>query len=169
MRSGLPGKLRKRWQQLGRARRFRIGTGAVPLLPGLEGPATFHAVDSIMPAAEPVAQIEDLFCRYLSARLRGRAVFGRGYYNWPVCTGLAALWLAVAVTGWLARCLAAAEGKQTLSFDGLARALGVVDRAATRSPSLGTLAERARVAYLLRDDGIARLVNRYRPLETGGG
>ena len=44
---------------------------------------------------------------------------------------------------------------------GVARALAIVDRAATGLPAWGTMAERARVTFLFADDGIARLANEY--------
>ena len=46
----------------------------------------------------------------------------------------------------------------------VARALGMVDRAATRLPSLGTAAERARARFLADDDGVARLLYEYAPV-----
>jgi lysine-N-methylase len=163
MRAGPIGKLRKRWQQLQMARQFRAGVGPAPPLPGFSGGVTFEAIEGIEAAGDDDARrIEDLLCRYLCGRLRGRSVFGRGYYNWPIFGGLAALWLSVAVAGWLARYEAAAEGEATLTYDNAAHALAVVDRAATRLPSLGSVAERTRAAFLLREDGIARLVNDYR-------
>ena len=163
MRSGPYGRLRKRWQQLRMAKRFRAASGAVPPLRGFRGDATFEAVECVKPATDGAAQIEDLLCRYLYARLNGRSVFGKGYYDWPVFSGLAALWLSVAAAGWLARYAAATDGKATLSFDEVAHAIGVVDRAATRLPSIGSMAERTRIAYLLRNDAIARLIGDYRP------
>jgi Fe-S-cluster containining protein len=164
MRAGMFGKLGKRWRQLRMARRFLRGSGHVPPLPGFEGPATFEAVASVNPADDDAHEVDDLLCRYLFARLQGRSVFGKGYYDWAVFSGLAALWLSVAAAGWLGRYAAATAGGNTLSFDDLAHAFGVVDRAATRLPSLGTMAERTRVAYLLRNDGVARLVSEYRPV-----
>jgi hypothetical protein len=67
----------------------------------------------------------------------------------------------VAAAGWLARLAAAGSGRSTLSFEDAALAIAVVDRAATRLPALGTLAERTRVGYLLEDDGVARLLSAY--------
>jgi len=78
-----------------------------------------------------------------------------------VVNGLTALWLSVAAAGWLARYIAAADGKPSVSWKDSAAAVGVVDRAATRLPVLGTFSERARVSYLLRDDGVPRLLYAY--------
>ena len=93
-----------------------------------------------------------------------QSVFGSGYYGWSVFAGLAALWLSVAAAGWLAQYQVACDGRTSLTVQDVIHALGVVDRAATRAPSLGTVAERVRVSYLLRDDGVARLLAAYAPL-----
>jgi hypothetical protein len=160
-RSGLGKRLGKRWQQLRSARRFLKGQGVVPRLPGFDREVTFEAVESVGPAVERRDEIGDLLGRYLTARLEGRSVFGDGYYGWPVCSGLTALWLSVATAGFLARYVAATAERTSLGFEDVARALGMVDRAATRLPSLGTTAERARAMFLAGDDGVARLLHEY--------
>lgn len=164
MRSGFAGRLRKRWQQLHSARRFLRGAGIVPALLGFVGDATFETVESVGPALEETQDsrdIEGLLVRYLTARLEGRSVFGDGYYGWSVVSGMAALWLSVAVAGWLARRAAAGDHRSAVSLTDAAHALGQVDRAATRLPALGAMSERARIAYLLKDDGLARLISEY--------
>ncbi len=161
MRAGPMDRWRHRWFQLRCARRFRQGTGPVPRLPGASEDPTFAQVASVAPAGEQLVQIESLLLRYVLGRLTGRSVFGEGYYGWPIFSGLAALWLSIAAAGWLARYQAAAQGRPALSFDDVAVAIGVVDRAASRLPVLGILAERARINYLLGDDGLARLTCAY--------
>ncbi len=156
-------RLGKRWLQLRRSRRFLSGRGLAPRLPGIENDTTFEALRSVEPAVEEPERIENLLERYLTARLSGRSVFGEGYFGWPVFTGLAALWLSVASAGWLARYVAAADGRTTAEFEDVARAIRVVDRAATRLPALGTVAERTRVRYLSSEDGVGRLLRAYEP------
>jgi len=162
IRKGLLARLMKRWQQLNTARRHRIGRGAIPPLPLLGGGAMYEAVEAVEPAAEGEDLIRRLVERYLLARLTGRSVFGAGYYGWPAPDGLAALCLSTAAIGWLARYVAAVRGKNSVSFDAVAAALGVVDRAATRLPALGTASEKTRLCFLDGDDGLARLISAYR-------
>ena len=161
-RANVVARYARRWRQLGNARRFLRGSGVVPHLPGFTGGPTFDRVEAVRPAVEEREAIEDLVYRYLQARLQGRSVFGRGYYGWDVFVGLTALWLSIVVVGWLARYGAAGAGREAITLDDVGTAIGVVDRAASRVPALGTFAERARITYLLRDDGIARLVAAYR-------
>lgn len=162
LRKGLLARLMKRWQQLGTARRHRIGKGAIPPLPLLGGDAMYEAVEAVEPAGEGEDLIKRLVERYLLARLSGRSVFGAGYYGWPVPEGLAALCLSTAAIGWLARYVAAVRREKSVSFDAVAAALGIVDRAASRLPALGTAAEKTRLYYLDGDDGLARLIGAYR-------
>lgn len=161
LRRGFWGRLRKRKQQLNFAKRFLHGEGDVPILPGFSSTPTFAQVESIIPATENVSAIQDLTKRYIIARLSSRSVFGSGYYGWHIFPGLSALWLSVAVAGWLARFSAACSNRTAITYDDVAHALGIVDRAATRLPALGLFSERARVLYLLQDEGIVRLIHQY--------
>ncbi len=164
MRSGLGDRWSKRWQQLRSAKRFLRGNGAVPNLPGVDTEVTFESVDAVGPAVERKDEIADLIRRYLTARIEGQTLFGGGFYGWPVFAGLGALWLSMAAAGWLARYQAAVERRSSISFEDFATALGIVDRAATRLPALGTMAEKARVSFLFGDDGLARLTTAYAAL-----
>jgi lysine-N-methylase len=166
MRSGLGGRWAKRWQQLHSAKQFLRGEGIVPNLPGFDTQVTFESVEAVGPAVERREEIADLVRRYLSARIEGRTVYGGGFYGWSVFAGLGAMWLSTAAAGWLARYHAAVERRTSISFQDYALALGIVDRAATRLPALGTMTEKARVSYLMGDDGLARLMMAYAVLES---
>ena len=161
MQAGLLRQVGKRWRQLRDARCFLKGKGRLPQLPGLAGEAAFETIESVGPAIDHRRDIEDLALRYLTARLEGRSVFGDGYYGWPVFGGLAALWMSLAAASWLARCSATLKGTCSVSVEDIGKALGMVDRAATRLPALGTMTERARISYLWKDDGMARLIHAY--------
>jgi hypothetical protein len=163
-RAGRLSRWRRRSHQVRAAKSFLQGEGVVPTLPGISGSATFESVGRIRLQETDSEAIADLLDRYLLARLLGQSVFGAGYYGWPAVSGWGALWLSVAVAGWLARLRAASEGRVTLTSADAGLALGVVDRAATRLPALGTFAERTRLAYLFRDDGLARLIHEFAPV-----
>lgn len=159
-------RISRRWTQLTAARQLRRGVGLAPPLPDLGAGASFADIESVRPATADAARIEDLLTRYLSARLLGRSVFGSGYYGWAVTSGFSALWLSVAAAGWLSRYAAASTGCGEVTFGCFAAALAVVDRAASRVPSLGTHTERTRIKYLHLDDGVARLVSACFPTKT---
>lgn len=166
MRAGIFSRMGRRLHQLAAARHFLAGRGQVPPLPGFAGGVSFAEVESVSAARDDVNAIEHLLIRYVLARIQGCSVFGAGYYGWPVLAGLNALWCSVAVVGWLARLYTAGEGRTVLTAEDVSRAVGVVDRAATRAPSVGGPAERARTAYLAGSDGVAGLVCAYWPTET---
>lgn len=161
LRGGMASRFRKRWQQLHKAKLFLRGDGIVPDIPGIDGTATFGEVHRVPPASGVQPRTDDLLRRYLTARIAGRTTFAAGYYDWPMVAGLTACLLSVAAAGWIARLRAASSGRAAFDFTDVAAALGIVDRAATRLPALGTLAERTRIAYLQSDDGVARLVHCY--------
>lgn len=161
LRAGVLSRWGRRWRQLRAARRFRHGAGMAPRLPGYTQDASFAAIEAVRPAGDEGAACAELLQRYLIARVEGRTICGEGYYGWGVVPGLAALCAAVAAAGWLARYHAAVAGREELTFENVGEGLAMVDRAATRAPALGTVAERARLAYLIRDDGLARVAAAY--------
>lgn len=151
------GRLSQRLRQLNAARKMRKGRGTLPPIPGISMSATFEQIEAVSPATREALRINDLLRRYLIARLEGDAIFGPGYYGWPIVDGLAGLILAIACTGWLARCIAAGAGRDQLGFSDAATAIGIVDRAATRLPALGTWTERSRIRYLAAQDALPGL------------
>ena len=162
---GLFGRLAYRFDQLGRARRLASGVGEIPrLVRGLAG-GTFEQVEQVRRDETLTAEeCEAMLTRYLRARIVGRTAFGHGFYGWPVLDGLRALLLAIAVIGWVTRYVAVGAGRTTFARADLVRALGVVDRNATRSPELGSRSARLRLRYLTPEQGILRLLGAY-PLE----
>ncbi len=160
LRSGFIGQLRKRWQQLSAARRFLAGKSSVPSLQGITGQCTFDAVDAVIPLPQ-AKKVDELIQRYLLSRITSQSFFGSGYYGWPLAAGLGALTASVSVIGWLARLNCAARGCNQLQWEDVAQAVAIVDRAATRLPSVGSAAERARIRYLSVEDGLARLCQCY--------
>lgn len=154
--------VKTRWGQLRRAGAMGRGRGGVPAIRGVEGMASFEAVDRV--AADPRLSDRDvsgLVVRWLVARLEGRVVFGPGYYEYSVAEGLAAMLVGVCCAGWLARCIAATDGRGTFSRGDVEKSIGLVDRGAGRVPELGARSGRLRVRYLLEGDGVARLLTMY--------
>jgi len=166
LRGGAMRRFALRFDQLRRGTIFRKGQGVVPFLPGC-GPGQavrFEQVERIVPDPADAPRTAELLSRYVVARLAGRTVFGAGYYDRSVVGGLSALWLSITSVGWIARYLCARRGAEMFSFDDVSSALGVVDRAATRLPALGTTAERARSRFFQENDGLPRAVRALSPL-----
>lgn len=164
LRQGFLGRTSKKLDQLARAKKFLRGVEFVPEIPGIEGEARFEYVSQISPnqPEEEPDRVDDLLRRYLLARVAGRTIAGEGYFGWNLREGLTALCLSVAAAGFLARVAAAAGRSVTVRFEDAAKAIGLIDRAVSRLPSLGGKVEILRAGYLSEDDGVARLVDAFR-------
>ncbi|HVP12840.1 MAG TPA: YkgJ family cysteine cluster protein [Phycisphaerae bacterium] len=157
--------MKYRFNQLARARRLASGSGVLPtLVRGIDAgeEMTFARLEAVVPDPGLDAYAcEDLLTRYLRARLLGRAAFGRGYYGWPILGGFVALLLAVPIAAWLTRYVAAAAGRSTYVLEDIVRAIGILDRNASRVPELGRRTAAMRLRYLTADHGILRLILAY--------
>ncbi len=161
MQSGTMRKAKRIMQQWRASARFRKGRGRVPQLQD-DNPVSFEQVEAIGPAGEADAElISDLISRYLCARLQSGNVAGNAYYGWTLFDGLQALFLSVAAISWLARLQAARNGHARLVFEDFVFAVGCADRAAGRSPSLGTAPERLRTRHLTTHGELQRLFTSY--------
>jgi len=172
------GRVRTILSQLWRSRRFSRGRGSVPDI-GSVWPrgATFEAVERVVPAGASAERgaVDDLITRWLRATLLGGRAWGAGFYGWAMNEGAAAMVLNLAAVGWLSRGHAAArqgcdeggagigstsrdDARGEVGLEDVAAALGRIDRSAGRARWLGGHAERLRLEYLSRDDGLRRLV-----------
>lgn len=141
-------------------RRFGRGVGDVgPIAAGWPVELRFEMVDRVSPARDPrqVREIDALTMRYLRSRIINGRAWGPGYYGLPIVTGLEALWLMWAATGWLARLHAGASGRGEVTMVDVEAALLRTDRAAGRAPWLGARGEQLRLAWLATGDGLRRL------------
>jgi lysine-N-methylase len=160
--ASFPKTLVYRWDQLRRARRMAAGHGAIPRLGPLEVGSDFEAFQRVEADPNlPAQPCDSLMTRYLEQRVACRTAFGPAYYGWPILDGLQSLLLAVAVIGWLARCLAVAGGRSVYGFDEIVRAVGLVDRTAGRAPGLGAASARLRLRYLTQNQGLLSLIRAY--------
>lgn len=173
--AGAPSRARATVQQLLRSMRWQHGRhGAVVPSIGMGWPsgARFGSVDAMPSAADSddCASIDELVTRWLRARVEGGRVWGSGAYGWSAVDGTAALALAVASVGWVARWHAAACGRGKVTLADMQAAVGRIDRTAGRAPWLGGSTERWRIAYLLRDNGVRRVLHEqwFSPAHMGG-
>jgi hypothetical protein len=151
-------RLARRWRVLRSAHTFRRGKGRVPRSRGLPTDVPFARIEAAAPATQDAELIAALLTRYVRARLQSHGWFGRGYHGWPLFDGLRGLWASIAVTGWVARWLAAGDERPVLCFEDVVRAIGIVDRATLQLPASRRMTTRLRVQYLAGDDGLLRLM-----------
>jgi hypothetical protein len=158
------GRLRSVLGQFRRSRRFASGRGEAPSIgAGWPEVRDLAAVARVGPASDPgeAALIDDLITRWLRATVLGGRAWGPGFYGWGAIPGLSAMLLNVAVAGWLARLHAAGRARSEIGIADVRAAVGRVDRTSGRAVWLGSTAERLRLRYLQRDEGLRRLINAY--------
>lgn len=179
--AGAPGRVMATIDQLRRSRLWRKGRAAskVPLVfqqtrtvqqPMASAPSTsddsrsagcsFGDVEKVGPlgalCTDP--ECDSLLTRWLRATLEGGRAWGVGYYGWSGVDGIGAMAVSVAAVGWLSRAHAASHARTQVGLSDVRAALGRIDRTAGRAVWLGTTAERLRLAYLVRDDGLRAII-----------
>lgn len=153
--------------------RFSRGKGNIPFVNSPYWPkhaVSFNSVESIEPISvndsDTLQWVDSLLTRYIRARILGNRAWGSGYYGFSIISGLEALWLMLAATGWLARLYSAAESRTQISPADIERALIRTDRAAGRAPWLGRAGEKLRLKYLSIESGLLGLHQYYRLVDT---
>lgn len=150
--------LRHRFDQLRRARRLAAGVGGIPsLVAGCRG-GTIADLSRVTMDSRAGEAMSELLSRYLAARIRGRTVYGPGYYDWPALDGVAALLLDVCCIDWLAAYLAMTDGRGAYALEDVRGAVAAVDRTAGRSPELGARSAALRIRYLVQTGGVRALL-----------
>ena len=150
---------RNRWRLFRTALRFTRGTGIVPRVQAEFAEVPFSDLErSFGPLP---AESEEMLIRYLRVKLQGLHFCGPAYYNVPLVEGFQSLALVVPVVLWLARWLAAGQGRVRLETDDVSKALSIADHHHGYSPAFGQTGFRGRVRFLARLDDISKLTMWY--------
>ena len=104
---------------------------------------------------------DELFTRYLRVKIQGINFCGRGYYHVPLVEGFRSLALIYPSILWLARWLAASDGRTALIIDDVTQAMAIADHHHGFSPAFGQRSFRGRVRLLARMGEIDRLCTWY--------
>ncbi len=150
---------RYRWKLLRAAMKFSMGVGKAPPIQDVFKSVSFYSLGK--PFGGIPAEAEEIFTRYFRVKIQGIHFCGAAYYNLPLIEGFRNLALMFPVTLWLARWLAAGDGRHTLQADDIARAISVADHHHGYSPALGSNNSRLRVRILSRFDDIGKLCGWY--------
>jgi len=149
---------RYRWRLFRAAMRFARGQGMIPPLQVAFRETPFDVVER--PFGLPDGW-DELFTRYLRVKLQGLHFCGPAYYDIPVVEGFQSLVLVVPVVLWLARWLAAGDGRSRLNLDDVERSLAIADHHHGYAPALGTASARRRTRLLAQAGDVPRLVAWY--------
>jgi len=160
---GAPGRFLSTISQLRRNRLWRRGiadTVVPPIGIGWPTTATFGHVAQVNRVRESseLTACDELISRWMRSSIEGGRIWGSGYYGWNAVDGFSAFVLSAATIGWLARLHAVGSKAHAPSLANVQAAVGRIDRTAGRAVWLGGWSERMRLAYLVRDDGLRRLV-----------
>jgi len=160
---GAPGRFLSTISQLRRNRLWRRGiadTVVPPIGIGWPMTATFGHVAKVNRVRESsqLTACDELISRWMRSSIEGGRIWGSGYYGWNAVDGFSAFVLSAATIGWLARLHAVGSKAHAPSLANVQAAVGRIDRTAGRAVWLGGWSERMRLAYLVRDDGLRRLV-----------
>jgi lysine-N-methylase len=148
-----------RWKLLRAALRFALGSGrATPMQDGFK-PVAFADLEKSFGGIPP--ESEETLVRFFRVKIQGIHFCGPAYYQIPFIEGFRHLALLFAATLWMARWLAAGEGRTTLAPEDIAKALAVADHPHGYSPAFGSANFRRRARMLAKTGDIARLIAWY--------
>lgn len=144
-----------RWKLFRAILKFTRGQGDIPPLQPLFKPVPFNALEKPFGPLDPAA--EELFTRYFRVKIQGMHFCGPGYYDVPFAEGFHSLALMFPVTLWLARWIAAGDGRTQLTIEDISTALTVADHHHGYSPALALPASRSRVRTLAESNDLTKL------------
>lgn len=147
-----------RWKMFKASLRFTHGRTTVPPLQEPFQEVPFADLEG--PFGVP-AEAEEIWTRYFTVKLQGLHFCGPAYYGVPLVEGFLSLVLIFPVTMWIARWLAASDGRKSLAVEDVAQALTIADHHHGYSPAFGLPTFRARVRQLAQLNEISRLVAWY--------
>ncbi|MCE5230996.1 hypothetical protein LLG95_15565, partial [bacterium] len=147
-----------RWKLLRAGVRFARGRGLVPPMQDVFHEVPFAALEE--PFGFPEAS-EELWTRYFRVKIQGLHFCGPAFYGLPLVEGFRMLALIFPATMWIARWLAASQGRTQLTPDDVARALGISDHHHGYSPLFGTMTFRGRAQVLDQTGEILKLIRWY--------
>ena len=154
--SDLDAGIAGRWRLLRAATRFASGRGNATPLQDCFREVPFETIERAF--GELPDGADEILTRYLRVKLQGLHFCGAAYYDVPFCEGFQSLTLIIPSIFWLARWLAASDGRSKLVLDDISRALAIADHHHGYSPVFGSGSFRRRVRLLASSSDIARLL-----------
>lgn len=150
--SGLTG----RWRLLRAATKFTSGKGnAAPLQDCFEE-VPFEAMEQSY--GNIPDDFDEILTRYLRVKLQGLHFCGPAYFGIPLVEGFQSLVLIIPVICWIARWLAASDGRSAWTTEDLSKAMTIADHHHGYSPIFGSSGFRRRVRTFAQTGDIDRLL-----------
>ena len=144
-----------RWKLFQAILKFTRGKGNIPPLQAGQKSIPFESLEGSFGSLDPEA--EEILTRYFRVKVQGLHFCGPAYYDVPFTEGFHSLALVLPVTLWLARWLAAGDGRDRLTTDDVSKALAMADHHHGYSGALAQNASRYRVRWLAESGDLSRL------------
>lgn len=151
--------LARRFSLLLSALKFSRGKGEVPRLQERFQSAPFAALE--VPFGPLPEESEKLFSRYFRVKIQGLHFLGAAYYDIPFVEGFYHLVLMYPSILWIARWIAAGEGRSELTAEDVDEAMTIADHHHGYSPVFGMPHFRSRVKTLSRSGDLKKLISWY--------
>ncbi|MDA0282278.1 MAG: YkgJ family cysteine cluster protein [Planctomycetota bacterium] len=145
-----------RWRLLRAATRFASGRGVATPLQDCFQEVPFESMEQSF--GEFPAEFEKILTRYLRVKLQGLHFCGPAYYGIPLVEGFQSLALIVPAMCWIARWLAASDGRTIWTTEDLSKAMTIADHHHGYSPVFGSGGFRRRVNMLAKTEDLTRLL-----------
>jgi lysine-N-methylase len=149
------GGLRNRWRLLRAAMKFASGRGNVPPLQSVFAEVPFAKLEEPFGPLPPEA--EEMLERYLRVKVSGLQFCGRAFFGASLVEGFRFLALVIPSILWLARWLAAGEGRGHLLPSDVARAMAIADHFHAYAPASGGWTARRRLRLLAGQGEVRKL------------
>ena len=153
--TGLRGRLRL----LRVGMRFAWGRGRVPPLRDIDQSVSFSCLEE--PFGGLSEEAEEMFTRYYRVKVQGLQFCGRAFFDFGLIEGFRALALVFPSMLWLARLMVAADGRNRLETEDIARAIEVADHYHGYTPQFNRLQYRWQIAMLAFQGDIPRVIDWY--------
>lgn len=151
--------LGRRLSLLMSALKFTRGSGTIPQLQERFQRVPFAVLEE--PFGALPAESQKLFSRYFRVKIQGLHFLGAAYYDIPFVEGFYHLALMFPSILWIARWIAAGEGRTELAAEDINEAMTIADHHHGYSPVFGMPHFRSRVKTLSRTGDIKKLISWY--------
>ncbi|MFT5092038.1 MAG: lysine-N-methylase [Porticoccaceae bacterium] len=145
-----------RWRLFRAATKFASGRGAATPLQDCFQEVPFETMEQ--PFGDLPDEFEEILTRYLSVKLQGMHFCGPAYYDIPLVEGFRSLALVISAMCWIAKWLAASDGRSTWTTEDLSKAMTIADHHHGYSPVFGSGGFRRRVNMLAKTDDLTRVL-----------
>lgn len=145
-----------RWRLFRAATKFASGRGNATPLQDCFQKVPFETMEQ--PFGDFPDEFEEILTRYLSVKLQGMHFCGPAYYGIPLVEGFRSLVLVISAMCWIAKWLAASDGRSTWTTEDLSKAMTIADHHHGYSPIFGSGGFRRRVNMLAKTDDLTRVL-----------